>query len=88
MSTPYVVELPAAMRPLLEAEARAHGFDSVSDYLEALVRANAPVATESPQLEAALREGLSSGAVREATETFWTDLGRRARERTVKRPNA
>jgi hypothetical protein len=87
MSAPFVIELPAEMKPLLEAEARAHGFAAVADYLAALVRSNAPVEAEDPALEAALREGLASGAVREADDEFWKDLGRRARERTAKKPH-
>jgi Arc/MetJ-type ribon-helix-helix transcriptional regulator len=87
MSSPFVVELPAEMRPLLEAEARAHGFGSVSDYLEALVRSNAAIEAEDPKLEAALRDGLGSGEVREADDAFWGDLGRRARE-AAKKPRA
>lgn len=74
------------MKPLLEAEARAHGFTEVADYLAALVRSNAPVETEDPALETALRDGLASGAVREADDAFWSDLGRRARERAAKKP--
>ncbi len=69
MSEPFVVELPAAIRPLLEAEAREHGFATVADYIAALVRANAPVAEEHPQLETALVDGLSSGESRHADES-------------------
>jgi hypothetical protein len=84
MPPPFVVELPAEMKPLLEAEAREHGFTSVADYLKALVGSNAAVEVEDPRLEAALREGLASGEVREADDAFWSDLGRRARQAAKK----
>ena len=88
MTAPYVVELPADLKPMLEAEARTHGFASVAEYLATLVRANAPVEVEDPALEAALLEGLASGAAREADDAFWMDLGRRARERAAHKPHA
>lgn len=87
MSSPFLVELPAEMRPLLEAEARDHGFAGVAEYLEALVRSNVAVEAEDAALEASLRDGLASGAVREADDAFWKDLGRRARERAAKKPH-
>jgi hypothetical protein len=85
MTAPFVVELPAEIKPLLEAEARAHGFACAAEYLAALVRANAPVETEEPALEQALLDGVASGEAREADEAFWTDLGRRARDAAKKR---
>jgi len=78
MSTPFVVELPAAIKPLLEAEAREHGFASVAEYVATLVRANAPAELEDPELERAIQEGLESGAGRVVDESFWQDLRRRA----------
>ena len=73
MSEPFVVELPAAIRPLLEAEAREHGFESVADYIAALVRANSPVEAEDPELETALLDGLDSGESRQESPMSATD---------------
>ena len=78
MSTPFVVELPSAIRPLLEAEAREHGFANVADYVAALVHANAPSELEDPDLEKAIQEGIDSGEGRVVDESFWQDLRREA----------
>ena len=80
MSTSYVVQLPDSLRPLLEAEAREHGFPSVSDYVAALIHANTVVETEDPALEQALVDGLRSGDGREADASFWQGLRRRTTE--------
>ena len=78
MSTPFVVELPATIKPLLEAEAREHGFASIAEYVATLVHANAPAELEDPDLERAIEEGFESGAGRVVDESFWEDLRRKA----------
>ncbi len=82
MNEPFVVELPAAIRPLLEAEARDHGFATVADYIAALVRANSPVEADDSELETALLDGLNSGESRAADESVWADIRRRACDAT------
>jgi len=78
MSAPFVVELPASIKPLLEAEAREHGFATVADYVAALVGANTPVELDDPELERAIQAGLDSGEGRLVDESYWRELRRRA----------
>ena len=88
MSDTYVLTLPAHLLPLLEIEARQHGFGDVAQYVTALVTANAPAAAEAPALESALLDGLGSGAVREADDAFWSRVHARASAAAKPRPDA
>jgi hypothetical protein len=81
MSDTYAVEFRGELRTLLEAEAKEHGFATVAEYLEVLVRANTPVEFEDdPDLEAALLEGIRSGPGIVADDAYWADLHHRCRE--------
>lgn len=78
------VTLPDDVDRDLERQVRAAGFEDLSSYLEALLRADRKRLVQE-KLEAALREGFDSGPSIRVTDTFVEELReeflRRYRER-------
>jgi antitoxin ParD1/3/4 len=78
------VTLPDDVDRDLERQMRIAGFDDLSSYLEALLRADRKRLVQE-KLESALREGFESGHSIRVTDTFFEELReeflRRYRER-------
>ena len=68
------VELPDELQRFVESKVQHGQFASANDYIVALVDA---ARTKRSELEAALIEGLQSGAAEEWTSQEWADIKRR-----------
>jgi Arc/MetJ-type ribon-helix-helix transcriptional regulator len=75
------IPVPPAMDTLLQARITAQGFQTVSEYVRALIRADQQRAARE-HLEAKLLEAVERGDYREATPEFWQRL-REAAERVA-----
>lgn len=73
--TTMSISLPDQMRDFIEAQARKQGFESVSDYLRALIL---EVQTREARqaLDAKLKEGLESGPAADLTSDEWEAIER------------
>jgi len=74
------LSLPEPMRAFVEAQALKCGYDTVAEYLQALIL-EAQKHEESERLEAMLLEDLNSGRAEGSHEEYWERFRARLRER-------
>jgi len=64
------ISLPKPMKEYVEAQVRAGGYSTPSEYMRALLREDRKRKAEE-QLETLLLEGLKSGQPTEVTSAYW-----------------
>lgn len=78
--TNLTISLSDEMHTFVEKQAASAGYDTVSDYLQALVRAEQKRKAQE-RLEELLLEGLESGPATPMTTEDWDEMRRRYDER-------
>jgi len=78
------IPVPQAMHAFIHERLTTQGFQTVSEYVRALIRADQQRAVRE-RLEAKLLEAVERGDYREATPEFWQRL-REAAERATPTP--
>jgi antitoxin ParD1/3/4 len=79
------VSIPTSLKYYVEAQVRAGGYSTPSEYVRTLIREDRKRKTEEA-LEKALLEGLSSGPPLEADRALWDAKRHRLRSRLGKGP--
>ena len=77
------VSLPDEVQAFVEAEAEQAGFDTASQYVEAVLKELWRGHSQS-DIEPQLTEGFASGDAVEVTPEYWRSLKDRLRERSAK----
>lgn len=80
----FDVSLPEELKPLIEAEAAAGGYENPSAYVQHVVR-EALRAQRMAELEARLVAAAESGPPIEVTPEFWDQMKARVRQRRDQR---
>jgi hypothetical protein len=63
--------LPDRLQQFAEAQARANGLGSAADYVLSLLSREQRKRVDLEQIEAALKQGVDSGAMFEVNDHFW-----------------
>ena len=78
------ISLPQTLKDYVEAQVKAGGYSTPSEYVRELVRRDQKQRTEE-RLEALLLEGLNSGEPIEITPEYWENKRRQLIERHSKK---
>jgi antitoxin ParD1/3/4 len=79
------ISLPDSLRLFVQERASRSDFSNPSDYIRALIRADKLRYLEE-QLEAALLQGLQSGAAKPVDDAFWQRLEAKANSHGEQQP--
>jgi antitoxin ParD1/3/4 len=77
------IPVPKALETFINERIKARGFQTVSEYVRSLIRADQEEAARQ-QLEAKLLEAVERGNYKELTPEFWEQVGKAAKERRTK----